>query len=151
MPSLKSVLQFVCANQLMINVEIKPTTGREYETGAAVAMDVAQQWQGDVLPLLSSFSEAALAGAKAAAPHLPSALLVEQQLPVDWFARLQTLGCVALDADHRLLTQDIVQTAKAHGFRVLCYTVNDPERASLLREWGVDSIITDAVNEIQPL
>ena len=55
LPTLRSILHFVCANDLMINVEIKPTTGREYETGAAVAIDVANQWQGDLPPLLSSF------------------------------------------------------------------------------------------------
>ncbi len=149
LPTLKSILHFVCANDLMINVEIKPTTGREYETGAAVAIDVANQWQGDLPPLLSSFSETALMGAKAAAPDLPRAWLVEF-LPDDWLQRLQILDCVALDADHEILTADIVKTAKRHGFRVLCYTVNDPARAEELKSWGVDSIITDLVHKIVP-
>jgi len=148
-PTLKSILHFVCANDLMINVEIKPTTGREYETGAAVAIDVANQWQGDLPPLLSSFSETALMGAKVAAPGLPRAWLVES-LPEDWLQRLQTLDCVALDADHQILTADIVKTAKQHGFRVLCYTVNDLARAEELKSWGVDSIITDLVHKIVP-
>lgn len=150
LPTLRSILHFVCTNDLMINVEIKPTTGREYETGAAVAMDVANQWLGDLPPLLSSFSEVALMGARAAVPALPRAWLVES-LPEDWLDRLQQLDCVALDADHRLLTAEIVQRAKAHGFRVLCYTVNDAERAKQLLAWGVDSIITDQVHLIRPI
>lgn len=149
LPSLKSILQFVNANQLMINVEIKPTTGREYETGAAIALDLANQWQGDLPPLLSSFSETALMGAKAAVPALPRAWLVDA-LPDDWLARLQQLDCVALDSDHRVLTPEIIQTAKQHGFRVLCYTVNDAERAKQLLAWGVDSVITDEVHRIKP-
>lgn len=150
LPTLRSILHFVCTNDLMINVEIKPTTGREYETGAAVAMDVANQWQGDLPPLLSSFSEVALMGAKVAAPGLPRAWLVDH-LPEDWLERLVELDCVALDADHRILTESIVKTAKKHGFRVLCYTVNDLSLAEELKAWGVDSIITDLVHQINPV
>jgi glycerophosphoryl diester phosphodiesterase len=44
----------------------------------------------------------------------------------------------------------VVSLARAEGFRVLTYTVNDPARAALLREWGVDVVITDAVDRIKP-
>ena len=149
LPSLKAILHFINANQFMINVEIKPTIGREYETGAAVAMDVANQWSGDLPPLISSFSESALLGAKAAVPHLPRAWLVDQ-LPDNWLERLQALDCIAIDANHRILTRAVVETAKQHGLRVLCYTVNDLERAQELIDWGVDSIITDVIHKISP-
>ena len=82
-------------------------------------------------------------------PRLPRALLVDA-LPPDWLERLRTLGCVALDAHHASLTEDVVGRAHAEGFRVLTYTVNDPDRAALLRGWGVDCVITDAVDLIRP-
>ncbi|NDB12230.1 MAG: glycerophosphodiester phosphodiesterase, partial [Betaproteobacteria bacterium] len=40
--------------------------------------------------------------------------------------------------------------AHAAGLRVLVYTVNDPQRAKQLLDWGVDSVITDWVDQLSP-
>jgi glycerophosphoryl diester phosphodiesterase len=150
LPTLATIAHYTIANNYLVNIEIKPTEGREYETGAAVALDAACLWKNSKIPpLLSSFSVTALQAASAVQPELPRALLVDN-LPADWLTTLRSLQCIALDADHRLLTADIVQEAKAHGFRVLCYTVNEIHRMHELRGWGVDSIITDAVDIISP-
>jgi len=102
-----------------------------------------------VPPLLSSFSEDALAAARRVAPDLPRALLLDK-LPVDWLDRLRELDCVALDANHRVLNAKVIADAHAAGFKVLSYTVNDPERAEQLLAWGLDGLITDAVDQISP-
>ena len=149
LPSLASILRFIGANHFGVNVEIKPMPGHEWRTGAAVAIDVKSMWSGQgPLPLLSSFSEIALEAAREAVPELPRALLVDV-LPSDWVERLQRLDCVALDCNHRELSREVVARAHAEGFRVLCYTVNDPERAQTLFDWGVDTVITDAVDQIR--
>jgi glycerophosphoryl diester phosphodiesterase len=80
---------------------------------------------------------------------LPLALLVEA-LPADWLARLRALHCVALDAHHKALTADIVAQAHRHGFRVACWTPNDPARVAELLAFGTDTVITDAVDRIAP-
>jgi glycerophosphoryl diester phosphodiesterase len=36
------------------------------------------------------------------------------------------------------------------GYRLLCYTPNDPTQAAEHARWGVDGIITDAVDAIRP-
>jgi glycerophosphoryl diester phosphodiesterase len=100
-----------------------------------------------VPPLLSSFSEEALASAREAVPDLPRALLLEE-VPPDWAARLDRLECVAIDTHHEALDAALVRAAHAAGARVLCYTPNDIERVQVLAEWGVDGIITDAVDRI---
>jgi len=41
-----------------------------------------------------------------------------------------------------------VQRVRAAGYRVLCFTPNEAARIVELAEWGVDSIITDAVDHI---
>jgi glycerophosphoryl diester phosphodiesterase len=149
-PTFAGVAAWLRANGVMANVEIKPTPGRERETGAAVAMAAAHAWQGcEVPPLLSSFSEEALEAALRVLPGLPRALLLGH-LPDDWPERLRRLACVALDADHRLLTREVVARAHGEGFRVLTYTANDPARVEQLRAWGVDGVITDAVDLIRP-
>ena len=132
------------------NVEIKPTPGRERETGAAVALDAAALWrEAEVPPLLSSFSEAALDGARDARCRRCRARCssTTRCLP-DWQERLARLDCVALDADHQLLDAELVRRARAAGYRVLCYTPNESERIATLAAWGVDGIITDAVDHV---
>jgi len=149
-PTLAAIARWARAHGVACNIEIKPTPGRERETGAAIALDAATLWRdAEVPPLLSSFSEEALAAARQAVPALPRALLADK-LPVDWLARLAALGCVALDVNHKLLSTDIVGLAHGAGCRVLCYTPNDPERIRVLADWGVDAIITDAVDQVAP-
>ena len=148
LPTLAAVAQYAQANGVACNIEIKPVPGRERETGAAVALDARTLWRDAApAPLLSSFSEIALQAALEAAPELPRALLLDT-LPDDWSARLQRLQCLALDAQHKLLDQGIVKAIHAAGFRVMTYTVNDPKRVSELFAWGVDSVITDAIDRI---
>ncbi len=74
--------------------------------------------------------------------------MLADRLPADWQARLAALGCVALDANHKVLSADIVRLAHEAGTRVLCYTPTDPQRVGVLAEFGVDGIITDAVDHI---
>jgi glycerophosphoryl diester phosphodiesterase len=148
--TLAHVAAFLRANAIHANVEIKPSPGRETETGAAVAMAAAHCWRdADVPPLLSSFAEDALESALRVLPALPRALLVTR-LPDDWLARLRRLRCVALDAHHESLTREVVARAHGEGFRVVTYTVNDAARAATLRDWGVDCVITDAIDTIRP-
>ena len=148
LPTLAAIARFARANGVAVNLEIKPTPGRERETGAAVAIDAATLWKGsDVPPLLSSFSAVALAAALETVAALPRAWLTET-LPADWRERCRALGCVAIDAKHSLLTAEVVGQAHAAGLRVAAWTVNEPARVAELASWGVDSIITDAVDTI---
>jgi glycerophosphoryl diester phosphodiesterase len=149
-PTLERVAAWLNANGLMANIEIKPCPGREVQTGTAVALEARALWRDlAVPPLLSSFSEEALAAARAAAPELPRALLMAY-LPADWLARCRALDCVALDADHQVLDAQVIADAHAAGLRVACYTVNDAQRAEQLTAWGLDCLITDAVDRIDP-
>ncbi len=148
LPTLAAIARWARAHGVLCNVEIKPTPGRERETGAAVALDVAALWRdAQVPPLLSSFAESALQAAREAVPALPRALLFDE-LRGDWLDRLTQLECVALDVDHQELTLDVVKSAHRRGFRVVCFTVNEPARIAELAGWGVDTMITDAIGEI---
>jgi len=150
LPTLAGVARWCRANGVMLNIEVKPTPGRERETGAAVAFDARTLWMdADVQPLLSSFSEDALSAARDAVPELPRAWLSEE-LPNDWLDRVLRLECIAADLKHTLLSRDLVARARDAGLRVATWTVNDPARAADLLEWGVDTVITDEVERIPP-
>jgi glycerophosphoryl diester phosphodiesterase len=150
LPPLAAVARWCRANAVALNIEIKPTPGRERETGAAVALDADMLWRDDELrPLLSSFSEAALEAARDAVAQLPRAWLSET-LPADWRDRALALGCIAVDLKHTLVSEAVTAEAHAAGLRVATWTANDPERVTKLLQWGVDSVITDAVDVIDP-
>ncbi|WP_144635616.1 glycerophosphodiester phosphodiesterase [Bordetella genomosp. 13] len=149
-PTFAAIARQALANGIACNVEIKPCPGRDAETGAAVALLARRLWQGaDVPPLMSSFSEVALAAAQQAAPELPRALLVEA-VPADWAERLRKHDCVALNINQKDATPELVRAVHAAGYRLCAWTVNDPARAQLLLDWGVDAIFTDELAAIRP-
>jgi len=142
-PHFSAVAKYLHGLGLMANVEIKPCEGREAETGRMVAELCVELWRDRfVKPLVSSFSIDALKAARAAAPALPMGLLVkipgEQHLGV-----LESLGCVSLHCHHEHLTADLIRLFHRHGYRVMTYTVNEPDRVSELLALGVDGVFTD--------
>nr|WP_255779038.1 glycerophosphodiester phosphodiesterase [Mycetohabitans sp. B8] len=148
MPTLQQASEYCRELDLAVNVEIKPCPGREALTGRIVAGEVARWWEGATSPvLLSSFSLEALRSARGAAAHLPRGWLVDA-VPADWREHARALGCVSLHVSHRQLTAARVVQINEAGLRVLAYTVNTPERARELVEWGIDTICTDRIDLI---
>jgi len=148
--TLRAVARQTLAANVASNVEIKPSPGHDAATGREVALAVRDLWRGAAPPpLISSFSEPALAAARAAAPELPRGLLLDK-LPADWLERLERHDCTALHVNQRLLTAGLAARVREAGYRLAAYTVNDPARARNLREWGVDSIFTDALDTFGP-
>jgi glycerophosphoryl diester phosphodiesterase len=150
LPSLKAVAAFIQRNGFALDLEIKPTPGAEAHTGAIIADEVARLWHGQRLrPLLSSFQPEALRAARDSEPGLPRALLLDT-LPPHAFDLAQELRCVAMITDHKLMDAALAARIHAAGMRALVYTVNEPDRARALRAWGIDGIVTDAVDRFSP-
>jgi glycerophosphoryl diester phosphodiesterase len=161
-PTLAQAIAHCRAHCIWPNVEIKRVRGDEARVGEVVARALARLY-GDVrrpdgdraasveprAPLLSSFSRAALAGARRAAPDLPRGLLVDS-VPVDWREEMAALGCVSLHADHETLTPAQARAVKDAGYWLFCYTVDDPARAREILDWGVDAFCTDRIDVIGP-
>jgi glycerophosphoryl diester phosphodiesterase len=150
LPSLKAVAAFLQRNGFALDLEIKPTPGTEKHTGAVVATEVARLWHGQPqVPLLSSFQPEALRAALDSVPELPRALLLDA-LPADGIDQALQLRCVALITNHKLMDAALVSRIHAAGLRAMVYTVNEPQRAQLLRSWGIDGLVTDAVDRFPP-
>lgn len=149
LPELAAVAARCQQHGMMANIEIKPTTGVETETGRQVAQAARQLWQGQTDPLLSSFSYEALEAAMQAEPDLPRGLLLDEWHD-NWEEMTSALKCVSLHLNHRLLDAERTAAIKQAGLKILVYTVNSPERASELLAWGVDAICTDRIDIIGP-
>jgi len=151
LPSLRAIARYTQANDMASNIEIKPSPGRERETGEQVARAAQDFWRDARLPpLLSSFSEIALAAAAQAAPDLPRALLIDGEPPADWQQRTRQLGCIAVNLDNAFVREAIVRDVRAAQLRLVVWTVNEPARAQQLLDWGADAIITDKLDCIGP-
>ncbi|MGP6158296.1 MAG: glycerophosphodiester phosphodiesterase [Vulcanimicrobiaceae bacterium] len=149
MPTLGAVADRCALLQFAANIEIKPSAGRERQTGRVVAAQARTLWAGARAPLLSSFSFDALAAAQEVAPELPRGLLFSE-IPPDWRERTAQLGCFSLHVNHRALDAKLARHIHAAGLFILVYTVNDPARVRQLRDWGVNAICTDRIDHIAP-
>lgn len=145
LPSFGDAAGLCLALGLWANVEIKPSAGREAETGRKVALEARELWSGRPPPLLSSFSPEALEVAREAAPELPRGLLVEVP-PEDWLKRLRRLGCLSLHCSRRHFGRRLLDEAHREGVPLLVYTVNDPEDAIQLLRSGVAAVLTDRID-----
>ncbi|BEP56866.1 glycerophosphodiester phosphodiesterase [Variovorax sp. V118] len=150
LPTLENLARFCRANDLLLNIEIKPTPGTERETGEVVAREAARLWQGAAIPpLLTSFQVDALKGAQAVAPELPRGLLLDT-LWNGWLDTALGLGCQAIVCNHALWDATTVAQVHGAGLRSLSYTVNDDWAAQRLIDLGTDGIITDRVDLFSP-
>jgi glycerophosphoryl diester phosphodiesterase len=130
------------------NVEIKPTKGREAETARAVVETLRRCWPSHLpQPLLSSFKDASLAAAHAAAPEFARALLIGE-LTDDWRPRAEAVAAAGINTDGKRLTA--VRAVEIHnaGYALGVYTINDGDVAKALVGMGVDCVITDAPDVI---
>jgi glycerophosphoryl diester phosphodiesterase len=149
-PSLEHAARLCIELGLWADIEIKPSTGFEVQTGKAAALAAQALWRGaTVQPLLCSFQPAALAAAKEAAPELPRGALTKR-IPPDWEQWMQKLGCVSLHCDYRLLLPHEARAVRDAGYWLVCWTVNDPAIARVLLDWGADAIITDRLDLLAP-
>ena len=150
LPTLEHLARYCIANGYFLNIEIKPTPGLEEKTGQVVGAHAARLWQGQAVPpLFSSFKPEALAGARATAPHIPRALLIDA-LWDGCFDQARQLGCVAIVCNHALWDAALVAQVRGWGLRTLSYTVNDDWAAQRLIALGTDGIITDRVDLFSP-
>ena len=150
LPTLSAFARWLRRNDLLLDLEIKPTPGHDEATGHAVARAVRSLWAGAAVPpLLSSFSPRALRAAQEAAPELPRALLLDE-LWTGWEGVAGALQGVAVITNHTLMDAALIGRIRGLGARALCYTVNQPADAERLLALGIDGLVTDAVDRFAP-
>lgn len=146
-PTLDEVFEAV-GQKLYINVEIKAlgmrTDGVEQVVAACIARHAMQQ-----RVIVSSFNPMTLRRFRAIAPDVAVGFLY---MPHIMFYTSWMLGGLPHEARHpyhAMVNARTMQRAKENGYRVNTWTVNDPARAVVLRDLGVDCIITDKPDVIR--
>ena len=147
-PTLDEAIAELESLGLNANVEIKPTSGREADTGRVVAERVAAHWPQDrPPPLFSSFQPDALAAARRAAPEIPRGLLLRRPSR-GWRQWAEDLACWSIHCNHRNLDRRTAEQVLKAGYHLLAYTVNDAGRAERLFNWGVEAVFSDYPDRI---
>jgi glycerophosphoryl diester phosphodiesterase len=142
-PTLRETIAFLKQHQLNANVEIKAVPGQEESVVVKVLADIRQYWSSDMPPpLISSFSTPILQHVRQQQPDALIGMLVHEWFE-GWQSLRDALNPVAMDVNQEIITPAIAAEIKANGRLILCYTVNQPERARELFAMGVDAVFTD--------
>lgn len=141
-PTLVQFLSCAAKLGLGINVEIKPTVGREAETAEAAVRVIEANWPEKNKLLISSFSEKSLAVVHSINSKLPLGFLLHHWTK-HWQQAVADLNCFSLHAFHRILTPARIAEIKNQGLHVLAYTVDSPVLAKKLFSWGVDAVFSN--------
>jgi glycerophosphoryl diester phosphodiesterase len=148
-PTLEEALVLLAELGLGANIELKAERGKEAATGAVVAELLARIWPTDSAHLLiSSFQPGALAAARDRAPHIARGILF-RRIPKNWRNIAAGLGCMTIHADQQRLRPAVVSEIRWAGYPLLAYTVNDPERAKTLFDFGVRSVFSDVPDRLR--
>jgi glycerophosphoryl diester phosphodiesterase len=143
-PLLSDVIRYLLQHDMTANVEIKPLHGNDKED-ARLTLEVIKGITSLDNPRIffSSFSIEAIEYLNEFAPSCYRALLLDE-----WYDSCikdaKRLGCVSINTNYLIMTPQRANEIKSAGFNLLCYTVNDADRAEELRSWGVDAVFSDA-------
>ncbi|WP_028796205.1 glycerophosphodiester phosphodiesterase family protein [Thalassobaculum salexigens] len=143
-PTLAQCLALCREIGLGLDLEIKPDAGTGSATARAVlAVLAAEGWGPEDPIVITSFSRNALRVVRDAAPDYIRGLLLTGR-PADWREAARDLAVDAVIPGTRdVLGPEDVTAIVAGGWLPMVYTVNDPQRARELYDWGMVSIVTD--------
>ncbi|MGR2737746.1 glycerophosphoryl diester phosphodiesterase [Billgrantia sp. Q4P2] len=144
MATLSDMLDLLVELDMGVNMELKVTSKRSgTELAEVVVPRLLKALSPDRL-ILSSFDQPALQHARtlADASLLPIGVLTES-VPEKWQSRCEALDAYSVHTDWTRLTPRRAREIKAAGYRLLCYTPNDPAAFANRWSWGVDSAISD--------
>jgi len=140
-PTLDDVLELCRDLDVLLNIELK----RDVPHRRLAISSLAQRLRGEGLPakiVVSSFDPMMLAGLRARAPGVPTALLYEPDHR--YVAPLaKALGTDAIHPSRMLISPIVVEEAHAADRRVMVWTINDVDEAKHLFRIGVDGVMTD--------
>lgn len=160
-PTLDEVLEYCSRKNLLMNLEIKASD--DHQQNLKITQHVVARLKGDEALqsqiLLSCFDNQCLFAARQYLPDIAMGYLLDIH---DWknewvrakdkLKEVDQLECLSVHINHwsdqtdqMILTERHVEQIKelTKAKHLLSYTVNDFNRASELRDWGVDAVFSD--------
>ncbi|MBO4520861.1 MAG: hypothetical protein J5787_06600 [Alphaproteobacteria bacterium] len=143
-PTLAEVLDVLKEFGACANIEIKPSRSElARETARKIWQTVCEKGFDDPdRSFFSSFAWDALEETAALAPQIRRGVLVGKKSG-DWRSAAEKVKAYSINYDADLLAPELIAEIKNRGYRLMAYTVNDPDRAKQLRSAGVESFFCD--------
>ncbi len=140
--TLRDVLDFQKTTDARVNIELKGDVPAPQWMADEVSSQIRKH--GGRGLLLSSFSPLIVQKLARSLPTIPTALLFDSsQKVMQRLLPARFLGAKAVHPEEVLLNPELIKRIRKNSPLVNAWTVNDPARACLLAEWGIDAIITD--------
>lgn len=149
-PTLEEALEILVAKNLGLNLEIKPTPGRERETAEAALDILSKYWDDHERLLISSFQLSCLETAQDMAPDWYRGVLFDddEDMPENWRDLVEYVDGATVNIGKKIATRELVEDIADFEKPALVYTVNDPQLARQLQGWGVDAVFSDCPDVI---
>ena len=144
-PTLKDVLVLLAQHGVGLNLEIKRHQFSSVLISQIVVDQLRQYFPLDKL-VVSSFDVQVLAESLRLAPEIPRGLICSH-LPSEWQSLAAELELTSIHCDGHHLDQAQAVAVKEQGYRLFCWTINDPVLAGRLWGWGIDGLMTDYVQD----
>ena len=134
-------------NAMLINVEIKASRDSLDRIEKRLA-DCLRRYNMREQVIISCFDPAVLRRVRGMMPMVMMGFLYQPDMPVSHYLSLKKLWHEARHPRHDMVDEDYMNWARAQGYYVNVWTVNEAERALRLKRLGVNAIITDDPSRI---
>lgn len=145
--TLDETLELVTPTPLRLAIEIKGHDREQFLRTARYVVVLLQARDWLRRAVVTSFDPECLLEIKRMEPTLATSLDPDKQdgtyTPWELCGKVMACGSNFLQHHHKALTEDIVQEARAHGFLVWAWTVNDADDMRRMIAVGADAIVTD--------
>ncbi|SEK56680.1 glycerophosphodiester phosphodiesterase family protein [Halomonas daqiaonensis] len=144
MATLEEMLVLLDELKMGVNLELKVNRGRDPHALVDTALPEVMETLPPARRLVSSFSDTALARARTlAGPESLALGVLFETIGRDWRSRCEPVQAYSVHADWRRLKKTRVREVIEAGYRLLCYTANDPTAFAPRWQWGVEAVISD--------
>ncbi len=127
---------------LFINVEIKSSRETVDRLEKALA-DCVRRYNMRERIIVSCFDPVTLRRVKQLMPMVLMGFLYVPDMPAAHFSPLNEFRLEARHPRHEMVDEGYMKWARAQGYFVNVWTVNDPQRALELKRLGVNTVMTD--------
>lgn len=158
-PTLIETMDLLHTRQIQANIELKLPEDLPENELAPIRIKLLTSfkhyldthWKNKTpWPLVSSFDHPILIQLRKSYPAIPIGFLSEQPTEEHLNLAIQHKPA-SVNAKFSHITEDFVKSASEKKVPILAYTVNDPEKAQTLLDWGVYALFTDLGDMLAPL
>lgn len=146
-PYLQDVLK-VLDDKVRLNIELKGANTTDKVNHIVNYYMKEKNWSLDKF-IISSFNWDELRAMRKKNPDISIAVLTGKD-PIEALEVAQELNAVAINPNYKTLTAENVAQMQQAGLKVYTWTVNEPEDIQKMKEFGVDGIISDFPERVNP-